>query len=89
MAFNPDRLHTTEERLEIQLDDEAAVIVAEFYCFTDWEEISYPELDSIHSVIKEFVDTELSQYSVLRSGFMNLLGNIEDWMYERKIEDKE
>lgn len=35
MVFDPDRLHTTEERLEIQLDDEAAVIVAEFYGVTD------------------------------------------------------
>lgn len=77
------RLYKTEEYFDIQICDTVNEIVSEYYGIDDYEELSEETLNELYSVIEKFRDEHLHEYSVLQSGFSNLLGYIEGLAYDK------
>lgn len=84
MALELPRIHKTEEYFDMQINDTVNEIVSEYYDVLDWEEVDDATLAKIFADLNDFRDNSLSAYSVLQSGFSDLIGYIEGIQYERE-----
>ena len=83
MALQLNRLHKTEERLELQIDEEVSELVAQYYDLSSgFSDINNEQLETIQTDLKNFIETDLNKYSILISGFYHLLTYLEELEYE-------
>lgn len=84
MALELPRLYKTEEYFDMQISDTVNEIVAEYYDVSDWEDLDDATLADIFTDLTEFRDNSMNTYSVLHSGFSDLIGYIEGIQYDRE-----
>ncbi len=81
MAFEWNRIHKWEERLEEQTTERVYEFVLEFYDVEDVVELTEEQINEV----VEFRDHELDEYSSLQIGFLNLISH---WEAEAQWEEE-
>lgn len=85
MAFEWNRIHKWEERIENDVTESVYQVVCEFYGIDEVDELTPEQLTEV----VEFRD-ELNEYSVMQIGFSNLISYVEGvhWENEQEEEDE-
>jgi len=74
MSFEWNRIHKWEENHERSIFEDVTEFVCEYYAIDEIDDLT----DEQFAEIVEFAQNELSEYSVMQSGFSQLISYLEN-----------
>jgi hypothetical protein len=84
MAFEWNRMHKWEDRIESEITDSVFDYVFEYYGVSELGELTE---ENIHE-LEEFRNVVLNEYSPFQIGFSNLISQWESETWENGFEDE-
>ena len=82
MSFDWNRIHKHEEQVENDIFDRVSEQICSFYNVEDVADLTIEQMDEV----REFVDNDLSEFSIMQRGFTDVFNYWEDNQWDDSLE---